>query len=206
MPGKRPLSLPKDTHKISIPFEKQTFTRATTLLDHSIVDQQQTTMMSSRRNNKRSLEGVDQLVHDLSGTGITKLPPTAFSTKDLNSKSLYSVQNVHSIFAAGLERRRRLAAQQLQLGYGIDTVTSSEEPPVKRRRFQRRNSKTPAMLFQSLNILPQDLFKDSSQPPAVATSTKPQTTDDDEDWDGGLEIAKQLVAHLKKRRASDASV
>ena len=163
-------------------------------------------------SNKRSLEeraGVDQLVKGLSGTGIT-LPQ--LTTKSIMTKSLYGGQNVHTIFAAGLERRRRLAAAQLQLGYGVESAgTSTAEPPMKRRRFQRRNSKTPAMLFKSMNFLPKDLFED--KPSKVEDSApKPQqqqrktATEDDDDWEGGLEIAEQLVAHLKQRRLSDASV
>ena len=67
------------------------------------------------------------------------------------------------------------------------------------------------MLFKSMNFLPQDLFEEKPALKAelpAATIPKPvvKTEDDDEDWDGGLEIAEQLVAHLQKRRLSDASV
>jgi len=46
---------------------------------------------------------------------------------------------------------------------------ATEEPAMKRRRYQRRNSKTPAMLMAN--------------------------------WDGGLEIAEELVKSLQKRRS-----
>lgn len=169
----------------------------------------QTTTGSNKRSLDEQRSGVDQLVKGLSGTGITRaaVPVTPqFSTKDFLKKSLYGnnqinrLQNVHSIFAAGLERRRRAAL----LGYGDDTVEGAERP-VKRRRFQRRNSKTPAMLFKTLNILPKDLFDDMPAPKAKETPAAPTAKDDDEDWEGGLEIAEQLVAHLQKRRQSDAS-
>ena len=177
---------------------------------------------STTTNNKRTLEeraGLDQLVKGMNDTGITRVPTPAadavqLSTKDFMKRNLYGygshgMDNVHSIFAAGLERRRREA---YCLGYGEKGNDTEAEPPVKRRRFQRRNSKTPAMLFNAMKILPGDLFTDDKidvPKPTVnslATTTKPQDDDDDADWDGGLEIAEQLVKQLQKRRTSDASV
>jgi hypothetical protein len=172
---------------------------------------QQTGTMSPSCN-KRSLEarsGLDQLVKDLSDTGITReAPMVQFSAKDFLKRSLYSgnndrMQNVHSIFAAGLERRRRAAL----LGYDDDDLQQKEaemgEPAAKRRRFQRRNSKTPAMLFKSMSFLPQDLFNDE-KPTIVEAPVNTQASQaDEDDWDGGLEIAEQIVKHLQKRRISD---
>jgi hypothetical protein len=172
---------------------------------------QQTVTMSTSCN-KCSLEeisGLDQLVKDLSDSGITReTPMVQFSAKDFIKKSLYSgnndrMQNVHSIFAAGLERRRRAAL----LGYDDDDQQQKGaemgEPAAKRRRFQRRNSKTPAMLFKSMSFLPQDLFNDDKPTTAEAPVNKQATQEDDDDWDGGLEIAEQIVKHLQKRRISD---
>jgi hypothetical protein len=180
---------------------------------------QQAIMMSSKCNNKRSLEeraGLNQPVKDLTDTGISRVPPLVqFTATDFLKRSLYSknndrMQNVHSIFAAGLERRRRAAL----LGYDDDGQQQQkgsevEEPPAKRRRFQRRNSKTPAMLFKSMSFLPQDLFNDENSATTeatknMATEHAKATQEDDDDWDGGLEIAEQIVQHLQKRRASDA--
>lgn len=192
--------------------------------------------------NKRSVEErtgvVDQLVKGMNNTGIHKEAASSSSSSRstidfLKRNSLYGygssgggpvvLDNVHSIFAAGLERRRREA---YCLGYGVDKTTaattlslSSAEPPNKRRRFQRRNSKTPAMLFSAMKM-PQELFdtddddnsSSSSKTPkevyasARAALQKAAPEEGDADWDGGLEIAEQLVKQLqKKRRMSDAS-
>jgi len=163
---------------------------------------------------------VDQLVKGLNDTGITRATPAPFNAKDFMKRSLYgygnasggvtttSIENVHSIFAAGLERRRRAA--MADLGYGNDACTANNdtqgEQPNKRRRFQRRNSKTSAMLFKTLNSLPTDFFAEESKKEEAPKPTPVVKTDDEDDWDGGLEIAEQLVKHLQKRRASDASV
>ena len=196
--------------------------------------------------NKRSVEDrtgvVDQLVKGMNNTGIHREAASSSSSSRgtidfLKRNSLYGygssgggpvvLDNVHSIFAAGLERRRREA---YCLGYGVDkttsaTTSSSAEPPNKRRRFQRRNSKTPAMLFSAMKM-PQELFdtddddnnnnSSSKTPKEVyanaraalqrAALQKAAPEEDDADWDGGLEIAEQLVKQLqKKRRMSDAS-
>jgi hypothetical protein len=157
--------------------------------------------------------GLDQLVQGLSDTDITRSSASQ-SLKRPNpilAKLGYgddgpSAENVHSIFAAGLERRRRAA-----ISFSSDTKDGEEaEPPTKRRRYQRRNSKTSAMLFSSMNFLSQDLFDDdnatankSAEDGKGSVPRAPQ--DDDADWDGGLEIAEQLVKHLQKRRLSDVS-
>ena len=202
-------------------------------------------MSATPSSNKRSLEEqtgfVDQLVKDMNDTGITRAAAaplqqklgsssSSSSTIDfLKRNSLYGygssnssssngpvLDNVHSIFAAGLERRRREA---YCLGYGGEKTTAATttaaggEPPNKRRRFQRRNSKTPAMLFSAMKM-PQELFdtedddgskKQKKTPTEVFANASAPRGDDDEDWDGGLEIAEQLVKQLQKRRLSDAS-
>ena len=86
----------------------------------------------------------------------------------------------------------------------------AEEPDAKRRRYQRRNSKTPAMLLamNSPLLLHLDFLEDqkglqntsTSLPglsPSSGSSSLPKDT-----WDGGLEIAEELFKHLQKRRQS----
>lgn len=173
------------------------------------------TMSNNQSNNMEHRSGVDKLAQDFSGTGITrnlsqslKRPAPGLAKLGYGDAGP-SLENVHSIFAAGLERRRRAAA--LNLGYESKGPDDDEaEPTRKKRRFQRRNSKTPAMLFKSMNILSQDLFEDTK--PSEPWRTIPEThgrpeskQDDDADWDSGLEIAEEIVKHLQKRRLSDVS-
>jgi hypothetical protein len=70
------------------------------------------------------------------------------------------------------------------------------EPPFKRRRFQRRNSKTAAMLFSSMSSIVSSGVGDAKE--ATAEISRPA----DDAWDGGLEIAEELVRQLKLRRQS----
>jgi hypothetical protein len=144
--------------------------------------------------------------------------------------------SVRSAFAMDLSRRQQKKDHSIDLygygyGYGADeedkTQSNTDESPVqKRRRFQRRNSKTPAMLM-ALNsplLLHLDFLEDKKeQAKAAAAST---ATDGSETatvappspvapmtfgtkkatdiWDGGLEIAEELVMHLQKRRKSNS--
>jgi hypothetical protein len=94
-------------------------------------------------------------------------------------------------------------------GYGKD---AEQEPPSKRRRFQRRNSKTPAMLMSMSASLVQLEFldeekKEEEEKQRLQMLAKKEDTfeeDDDDDWDGGLEIAEELVKHLQQRRRSNS--
>lgn len=110
-------------------------------------------------------------------------------------------------------------SEEIDYGYGDATPDDSdstlvrvadEEPLNKKRRFQRRNSKTPAMLL-ALNspiLLQLDFLEDLKEEEkerrdaaaASSTDTNPFLTKDS--WDGGLEIAEELVKHLQKRRQS----
>lgn len=76
------------------------------------------------------------------------------------------------------------------------------QPPAKRRRFERRNSKTAAMLSNALTwITPAELEE---------TETKSSREDKDLDlnsvdpWEGGLEIAGELVRQLTLRHQNKA--
>jgi hypothetical protein len=96
-------------------------------------------------------------------------------------------------------------------GYGKD---SEQEPPSKRRRFQRRNSKTPAMLMSMSASLVQLEFldeekKEEEEKQKLLNLPKNEVIseeDDDDDWDGGLEIAEELVKHLQERRRSNSGL
>jgi hypothetical protein len=94
-------------------------------------------------------------------------------------------------------------------GYGKD---SEQEPPSKRRRFQRRNSKTPAMLMSisaslvQLEYLDEEKKEEEEKLKLLNITKKEEISDedDDDDWDGGLEIAEELVKHLQQRRRSSS--
>ena len=99
---------------------------------------------------------------------------------------------------------------ELDYGYGEGAV----EPPNKKRRYQRRNSKTPAMLMLMKNkraplinldfLHKLDTEKKSSE--EKSKSSSPTDCDgDDDNWESGLEIAEELVKHLRSRRRSSAN-
>ena len=108
----------------------------------------------------------------------------------------------------------------MDYGYGKDPESSSESP--KRRRFQRRNSKTPQMLMQqTATLLPLNLVvgtdndsKESDNPkntvpaksePAIFKITNVNDEDDDDWEDDGLEVAEELVKQLQQRRRSSSA-
>lgn len=97
------------------------------------------------------------------------------------------LQSLHAKFAEDMEQRRHVSFQS-------EKNTSVDEPPMKRRRFQRRNSKTSAMLFSSMaSIVAADLEAENEE-----ESNDKATSD--EPWGGGVEIAEELVRQLKLRR------
>jgi hypothetical protein len=85
----------------------------------------------------------------------------------------------------------------------------------KRKRFQRRNSKTPAMLnamnlpcqgdieremsiaTKSLAVTSQEQL-DSGKNTHIRTGTKEQCRFDS--WDRGLDIVEDIVTHIRQRR------
>jgi hypothetical protein len=118
-----------------------------------------------------------------------------------------SLKAAHAAFVLNFEKRQPSKVTfEADYGYGKDFV----EPQPKRRRFQRRNSKTPQMLMaMSAALLPLDFLEDEDnehvkiQP--KSTSLPLHDDDDDDDWDGGLEIAEELVMELQKRHCSNNS-
>uniref|UniRef100_A0A7R9WS52 Uncharacterized protein n=1 Tax=Craspedostauros australis TaxID=1486917 RepID=A0A7R9WS52_9STRA len=127
-------------------------------------------------------------------------------------------QPQHLDASQALHQRRRVSFEMPDSSY-----LASPEPPQKKRRFQRRNSKTAAMLFsamaassmaahQAQTTSPQmtdenEFAKQSSIPQAPTNTTQgpsPSAASTDETWDGGVEIAEELVRQLKLRRRSNS--
>jgi hypothetical protein len=74
-------------------------------------------------------------------------------------------------------------------------VEHCNDPPPKRRRFQRRNSKTPAMMLSTLSDLcASDLEGDSFHSHTSSEGSISHNSD------SGLEIAEELVRQLQLRR------
>jgi hypothetical protein len=79
----------------------------------------------------------------------------------------------------------------------IDKVSkecAAEEPPRKRRRFERRNSKTPAMLMAMILPFHESLLSEGSR--------KTKRDEAFDDFAFSLELAEGLVEQLRKRRIS----
>lgn len=144
--------------------------------------------------------------------------PNSLSRLMAGGKSLNSVR---SAFVLDLESRQQkkevsFDSYGYDYGYGPDVEvkhsdSQQETPPSKRRRFQRRNSKTPAMLMamHSPLLLHLDFLEEKKDKEKAATGS--ETTESltpeaqswkSDSWDGGLEIAEELVKHLQKRRSS----
>lgn len=92
--------------------------------------------------------------------------------------------------------------------YGYSEDHSQEDRPAKRRRMQRRNSKTPAMLMamSANSALDLDFLEkrdELERTDSRQSSSSSILNDDDDNWDGGLEIAEELVKHLQQRRHSN---
>jgi hypothetical protein len=126
--------------------------------------------------------------------------------------SLISRQVSHSSDELRINNNKRSSQQQNEYdygyGYGYDEPTKSEpsssqqEPPLKRRRFQRRNSKTPAMLLSGLASVISDFdFDNDVQKSKVTPPTSPLLSADD----SGLQIAQDLVRQLRLRRQSNVN-
>jgi hypothetical protein len=99
------------------------------------------------------------------------------------------LQSLHMQFAAQMGQRGKVS-------FEVEKETQeATEPPMKRRRFQRRNSKTAAMLFSSMSsIVSADLESEKDESANKADSSSADA------WDSGLEIAEELVRQLKLRR------
>lgn len=95
---------------------------------------------------------------------------------------------------------------EVDYGYGVDL---QEPQPVKKRKFQRRNSKTPAMLLAMSSAVaslpPLEVLGDG---PEEKKSNRPkpftyvdQEGEDDDIFDSSLEIAEALVNTLTRQKS-----
>jgi hypothetical protein len=112
--------------------------------------------------------------------------PNSLRMMIYNSKSFKSS---HSAFPAV---KKSVCFDSVDYGYGEEAPV--EERATKRRRMERRNSKTPAMLMALTAQALEFDFLD-----------KADDEISDDSWDGGLaeeslDIAEELVKHLQQRR------
>jgi hypothetical protein len=86
----------------------------------------------------------------------------------------------------------------------LSILDDSDEPPLKRRRFERRNSKTAAMLLSSVSTLVSSDFDqlDDRTTQGDRRSLKSRLFNTDEPWDSTLGMAEELVRQLKLHRES----
>ena len=150
---------------------------------------------------------------------VVRMPPSKMMLPlkplDLSSRSLASLmtsrrsslQSMHKKFAFELSQQQRRTVSFGEMPLHTPSEPSSEpcEPPLKRRRFQRRNSKTAAMLLTSMSSIIASDFEKEEQEPQQESEPKTISTNEDNPWDGGLEIAEDLVRHLKLRRQANAA-
>jgi hypothetical protein len=115
---------------------------------------------------------------------------------------------VRSAFLQDCERRRKASSvcfakeeseknektDEVDYGYGEDLAP----PPTKKRRMERRNSKTPRMLMAMSASLATLDFLNDDQDDSLFKTTKSE--DGEDAFDGGLKIAEELVMHLQSRR------
>jgi hypothetical protein len=153
------------------------------------------------------IKPMDSLYSSMRKPSYLTSQPNSLHSFMANRSSLSSLSAVRSAFL-DMEKRRQVGAKAVNFdtdyGYGNDTV---QEPPSKKRRFQRRNSKTPAMLMSMSASLVQLEFldeekKEEEERQKKLTKVDTSEDDDDDNWDGGLEIAEELVKHLQQRRRS----
>ena len=109
---------------------------------------------------------------------------------------------------------KKISFEVEDYGYGFaepsaSTSTSEAEQgphdadrPAKRRKFERRNSKTPAMLMAAMQAALELDFIDTSDEEKDGATNNEEDDDEDDNWDGGLEIAQELVKQLQQRRRS----
>lgn len=136
----------------------------------------------------------------------------------LNKVMSNSSMSVRSAFLQDCERRRKSKGvafassaekevdygygetdKEVDYGYGEDIVP----PPTKKRRYERRNSKTPRMLMaMNASLATLDFLNDDKDDSLFKTSST--NGDDDGAFDGGLQIAEELVKQLQTRRRRTA--
>lgn len=93
------------------------------------------------------------------------------------------------------ELQQEETSEMVDYGYDEDLVPP-EEPPAKRIRMQRRNSKTPAMLSAmaiSASVVAADFLREERKD----YESRLDSEESDCSWEGGLAIAEDLVRHLQ---------
>jgi len=123
------------------------------------------------------------------------VPPPKALTSLYGPMTLDKQLTLNSLVA----KRPRTAVSFEDYGYG----DAAPEPSLKRRRFERRNSKTPAMLMKEIDkTLKSFDFTSLTQNDDDKNNgdTRDKTSPSDPEWDGGLEIAEELVKQLQSRR------
>lgn len=148
------------------------------------------------------------------------------SPQSLNSMIATSVslQQAHARFVREYSLKRRVHSQKSlplldatlpvdvnQVAaaefYGYEDASPDMKPPTKKRRFERRCSKTPRMLMSlSASLLS---IMDGGDEEEEAVDARCQARlhrsepclDKDADWEGGLQIAQELVQQLQHHQS-----
>lgn len=123
-----------------------------------------------------------------------KTPIQLSEAKALDVSKSKSLSGEHYIASRMSRAQTNMADGRMQLkrvSFEIKYKSTSPEPTMKRRRFQRRNSKTAAMLFSSIATIGLGLED---------TEREKETSKDS--CDAALKIAEDLVRHLRLRRHS----
>ena len=147
---------------------------------------------------------------DLYGYGDAS--PTCGSPYSLNRlmSNRSSLKNLHTAFVRDIEKRRGMKSvgftTTAPIDYAYGEGAPDAEPPTKRRRCQRRNSKTPAMLMRMNSPLVNLDFLTELEKDTKETKKTVLKTGEEDSWDDGLQAAEDLVKQLRScRRNSDSS-
>jgi hypothetical protein len=147
---------------------------------------------------------------DDSYTDISSILPqkSLVSTMQVPEQSLTAIFAPHRSCFKGfgasiaMERSSKRRSISFPLSLREQDAFQESQPPVKRRRFERRNSKTAAMLSNALTwITPAELEEPETK---SAREDKDLDVDSVDPWDGGLEIAGELVRQLTLRHHNKA--
>jgi hypothetical protein len=169
----------------------------------------------------------------LSQTSKTFPTASTMSLKQMIARrsSLKSVSSSLSIeMDKGIPRKDTTPMEKdIDYGYGLgygpgepgNMPEIGQEPAMKRKRYQRRNSKTPQMLMaMNSSLLSLDFLQelDSMREGCNVKSHHDDVINENEikkesltaemssdRWDGGLVLAEELVLQLQKRRRSRSS-
>lgn len=127
------------------------------------------------------------------------------------------VKDAEAQMQGGSATRGPKTLTEVDYGYGPSEPDSRnasrlEQPDTKRRRYERRNSKTPQMLMStSAAMLDLDFLNELDQEAEVGSkesvdnkNSSEQSSDDYDPFDESLVIAEQLVKQLQKRRKGNS--